>query len=139
MRPFLLKTSHSLALYMRTFMVENVGTCLHQILPSICLKHSNKQAIYLVEASMEDPLDLIIFKRGSLDLSCCILIIKRHSLCGCWTNRNRKAETNINWVKYPTSHHKLEQINILCSKCMIGLKEMLWTRPNQITGTGRKP
>lgn len=108
---------------------------LHRFLPSIC---SNKQAIYLVEASMEDPLDLIIFKCGSLDLSCCILIIKRHSLGGCWANRNRKAETNINWVKYPTSHHKLEQTNILCSKRMIGLKEMLWTRPNQITGTGRK-
>jgi len=42
---------------------------------------------------MEDLLDLIIFKRGSLDLSCCILIIKWHSLGGCWANRNRKVET----------------------------------------------
>lgn len=57
-------------------MVEDVGIRLHQFLQSICIKHSIQQAIYLVKASMEDPLDLIIFKRGSLDLSCCILIIK---------------------------------------------------------------
>ncbi len=50
-----------------------------------------KSTVYLMEASMEDRPDLIVFKRGSLDLSCCILIIKRHSLGRGWENRETKS------------------------------------------------
>lgn len=77
--------------------------------PSIFLQsqQSRRQAVgvYLVEASMEDSLHLIIVKSDPLDLPPRILVIIRYSLARSWKDKNtireRKKEVT---DRSPTSH-----------------------------------
>lgn len=82
-------------------------TSLHPVYSSNPNSHADRQAVrvYLVEASMEDSLHLIIVKSDPLDLPPRILVIIRYSLARSWKDKNtireRKKEVT---DRSPTSH-----------------------------------
>lgn len=44
------------------------------------------QILYLVEASVEDPLHLLRIERDPLDLTTLVLVVERHGFPGSWEN-----------------------------------------------------